>query len=100
MIGDQDLLGSCPNIVFEHGVFFCSPKHVIHRCRRLFYQRLKKWCAWVDALLEDLQNGIHIAEFHLEHSLPKPLHEVFDRLILLQLGILQGVYVLLIASET
>ena len=87
-IGDQDLLSSCPNIVFEHGVFVCSPKQVIHRCMRLFCKRLKKWCVQADASLEDLQDDIHTAKLHLEHNLPEPLHVVSKQFILLQLDFL------------
>ena len=54
MIGDQDLLSSCLDIVFEHGVFVYSPEQVIHHCRRLLCERLKKWRARANALVEDL----------------------------------------------
>ena len=54
MISDQDLLRSCLNIVFKHKILVHSPEQVIHRCRRLLYEGLKKWCAWTDASLEDL----------------------------------------------
>ena len=54
MIGDQVLLSSYLDIVFEHEVFVCSPEQVIHHCRRLLCERLKKWRARANALVEDL----------------------------------------------
>ena len=68
MIGDQDLLSSYLDIVFEHKVFVCLPEQVIHRCRRLLCKRLKKGYAQVDISLEDLQDDIHIiiVGFHME----------------------------------
>ena len=64
----------------------------------LLCKRLKEGCAR-DISLEDLQDDIHIVGFHLEYCLPEPLHEVFERLVLLQLDVLQGAYVLFLASK-
>ena len=65
-ISDQDLLRHCSDAVFEHRIFVCPSKQVIHRCRPLLCERLKEWRAWVDTSFEDLQDGIPIARFHLE----------------------------------
>ena len=53
-IGDQDLLSSCPDVIFKHGVLICSSEQIVHHCRWLLCARLKEWCAWTDASLEDL----------------------------------------------
>ena len=68
MIGDQDLMSNCSDIVFEHGVFVYSLKQVIPCCRRLLCERLKKWHARANALLEDLQDNFHIVGLHLSYS--------------------------------
>ena len=77
-IGGQDLLSRRMDIVFEHGVFVCLSKQVVHYCRRLLCERLKEWRAQVDALLEDMHDGIHVAGLHLEHSLFESFHEVSE----------------------
>ena len=97
-IGDQDLLSSRANVIFKHRVLVCSFEQVVHHCWRIFGKRFEERCTQNDASLEDLQNDVHVVGLHLEHSFFEPFHEVFKGFDLLHLDILQGAYVLFVAS--
>ena len=57
--GDQNLLGGCPHIIFQHRVFARVLEQVIHSRGRLFSEQFKEWGARAYASFEDLEDIIH-----------------------------------------